>query len=450
MRIADRVKNDRSPHRNRERFETPHVERNTFNTAKSLVHMRLVETMDLSAIAEMPREALANSIRHTLLEILEQERLPLNRSERNRLIVDIMDEILGFGPIESLIEDPDVQDILVNGHGSVFVERSGVLHETEVRFRNNDHLRQIIDKIVSRVGRRVDESSPMVDARLPDGSRVNVIIPPAALDGPMLSIRKFGKDPIVKEDLLRMCSITPEIMTYLQGAVYTKLNILISGGTGAGKTTLLNVLSGFVSERERIVTIEDSSELQLRQPHVVRLESRPPNIESQGEVTLTDLVKNSLRMRPDRIIVGETRGAEVLDMLQAMNTGHPGSMSTIHANSPRDALARIEVMIGMARSILSERGARALIGSAINIIVQLVRLPDGSRRVVSLSEVAGIQEGEILLQDIFTLEQEGVNSQGRIYGWMKPTGRESLFASHMERHGFLLPSGVFTEQHRIS
>ena len=266
----------------------------------------------------------------------------------------------------------------------------------------------------------------------------------------MLSIRKFGKDPIVKEDLLRMCSITPEIMSYLQGAVYTKLNILISGGTGAGKTTLLNVLSGFIPERERIVTIEDSSELQLRQPHVVRLESRPPNIESQGEVTLTDLVKNSLRMRPDRIIVGETRGAEVLDMLQAMNTGHPGSMSTIHANSPRDAMARIEVMIGMARSILSERGARALIGSAINIIVQLVRLPDGSRRVVSLSEVAGIQKGEILLQDIFTLEQEGVNTQGRIYGWMKPTGRESLFASHMERHGFVLPPGVFTEQHRIS
>jgi len=354
-----------------------------------------------------------------------------------------MDEILGLGPIESFMADDQIQDVVVNGYGNVFVEKDGVLHRTATQFRDDDHLMQVIDKIVSKIGRRVDESSPMVDARLPDGSRVNVIIPPIALDGPMLSIRKFGQKPLQMDNLLANQTITPEIAEYLSGAIKTKLNVLVSGGTGAGKTTLLNILSEYIPTTERIVTIEDSAELRLHQPHVVRLESRPPNIESKGEVTLTDLVKNSLRMRPDRIIVGETRGAEVLDMLQAMNTGHPGSMSTIHANSPRDAFARMEVMIGMSRSILSERGARALIGSAISVIVQLARLPDGHRRVISVSEVTGLDEDTILTQDIYVFDQEGVDEKGRIFGSFRSTEASSIFVKHMRTHGVKLSPKVF-------
>ena len=316
-----------------ERFDETRFER-----AKMLVHAKLVESMDLVGIAKMPRETLAYTIREALVNIIEVEKIPLNRDERSSLIKDLMNEIMGLGPIESLIIDDSVQDILINGYRHVYVERGGVLDKTSVHFRDDSHLMQIVDKIVSKVGRRVDESSPTVDARLPDGSRVNIIIPPVALDGPLVSIRKFGHYRITKEELLANHTLTDEILDYIRAAVRTRLNILISGGTGAGKTTLLNVLSGFIPSNERLITIEDSAELKLHQPHVVRLESRPPNIESRGEVTLTDLVKNSLRMRPDRIIVGETRGAEVLDMLQAMNTGHPGSMSTIHANTPRGRL----------------------------------------------------------------------------------------------------------------
>jgi pilus assembly protein CpaF len=399
--------------------------------------------MDLAVFMEMPREEQTAAIRETLYSILQSERIPLNREERGRLVDDLLNEILGLGPIEALMQDDDVQDILINGYRNVFVEKGGVLHQTGIHFRDDGHLMQVVDKIVSKVGRRVDESSPMVDARLPDGSRVNVIIPPVALDGPLVSIRKFGQTRINRDFLLSKRSLTPEIFQYLEAAIKTKLNVLISGGTGAGKTTLLNVLSGCVPSNERIVTIEDSAELQLDQPHVARLESRPPNIESRGEVTLTDLVKNSLRMRPDRIIVGETRGAEVLDMLQAMNTGHPGSMSTIHANSPRDAFARMEVMIGMTPSILSEKGSRALIASAINIIVQIARLPDGVRRLVSVSEVLGIVDGTITTQEIFSFKQEGVSSDGNIHGRFLAADHPSKYTEYFRTHGAGLPEAVF-------
>jgi len=417
--------------------------RGTYYTVKGLVHTRLVEKLDLDSVSETPKDVLASTIRQTLEEIISSERLPLNRAERSKLIGDLLDEILGLGPIEAFMADDEVQDIVVNGYANVFVEKDGILHPTAVQFRDNEHLMQVIDKIVSRVGRRVDESSPMVDARLPDGSRVNVIIPPIALDGPMLSIRKFGHNVLTQQQVTDNLTMTPELMAYLKAAIQTKLNVLISGGTGAVKTTLLNILSGHIPVGERIVTIEDSAELRLHQPHVVRLESRPPNIESKGEITLTDLVKNSLRMRPDRIIVGETRGAEIIDMLQAMNTGHPGSMSTIHANSPRDAFARMEVMIGMGHSILSEHGARALVASAINIIVQLARLPDGRRRVTSISEITGLDGDTITTQEIFEFEQESVDEKGRILGCFKATGAESIFLQHMRTHGMELPAATF-------
>jgi pilus assembly protein CpaF len=434
----------------RQRSKTQVLDESTYERAKSLVHGKLVESMDLTAFTEMPREALAAAIREALHGILQSERIPLNREERGRLVGDLMNEILGLGPIEALMQDEDVQDILINGYGHVFVEKRGVLHQTPIRFRDDKHLMQVVDKIVSKVGRRVDESSPMVDARLPDGSRVNVIIPPVALDGPLVSIRKFGKERITIENLLGSLSLTDEIFAYLKAAIRTKLNVLISGGTGAGKTTLLNILSGCIPINERIVTIEDSAELSLNQTHVARLESRPPNIESRGEVSLTDLVKNSLRMRPDRIIVGETRGAEVLDMLQAMNTGHPGSMSTIHANTPRDAFARMEVMIGMAPSILSEKGSRALIASAINVIVQIARLPDGARRVISVSEVTGIENDAVVAQDVFCFRQEGVSEDGRIHGRFVATKVPSRYAEHFRTHGVEWSDSVFALDREVS
>jgi len=427
----------------RKATEVEALDENRFEHAKSLVHGKLVETMDLALFTEMPRESLAAAIREALYGILQSEKIPLNRDERDRLVADLMNEILGLGPIEALVRDETVQDILINGHRQVFVEKAGVLFRTAIRFRDDGHLMQVVDKIVSQVGRRVDESSPMVDARLPDGSRVNVIIPPVALDGPLVSIRKFDRNRITKDYLLAHLTLTPEISQYLEAVIRTKLNVLISGGTGAGKTTLLNILSGCIPASERIVTIEDSAELQLQQPHVVRLESRPPNIESRGEVTLTDLVKNSLRMRPDRIIVGETRGAEVLDMLQAMNTGHPGSMSTIHANSPRDAFARMEVMIGMAPSILSEKGSRALIASAVNVIVQIARLPDGARRILSVSEVTGIQDGAVSAEEVFSFRQEGVSDEGRVHGRFLAASRFSRYTEHFRTHGAELPASVF-------
>ncbi|MBN1905180.1 MAG: CpaF family protein [Deltaproteobacteria bacterium] len=420
------------------------LDRNTYNSIKSMVHFRLVEQLDLSTITNMQRDALAFSVRESLEAITAAEKVPLNHRERAILISDLINEILGLGPIESLVNDPDIQDILINGPDQVYIEKSGILKNTAIQFRDADHLMQIIDKIVSSVGRRIDESSPMVDARLPDGSRVNVIIPPLALNGPVISIRKFRETPLSEDDLIDSLALTSEMLSFLKAVVHTKLNILISGGTGSGKTTLLNVLSNYIPASERIITIEDSAELQLVQPHVVRLESRPPNIEGKGGITLTDLVKNSLRMRPDRIIVGEARGAEVMDMLQAMNTGHPGSMSTIHANSPSDALSRMEVMSSMGTSFFSERALRGLLASAINIIVQLARLPDGKRRVISISEIHGMKGDDIIVRPVFIFSQKGVDDDGRIYGSFTGIAEEPFFLEHIRTHGMELDSSIFS------
>ncbi len=427
-----------------------YLDEEKYNLIKTQVHFELVKKLPLPSISQMPKDKLAKLIRDTVYEIAVQERLPLNQKERSLLISDLLNEITGLGPIEPLMQDDSVQDILVNGYSKVYVEKGGVLFLTNIRFRDNDHLMQIIDKIVSRIGRRVDESSPMVDARLNDGSRVNVVIPPISLDGPILSIRKFGRVSLTMEQLLSSLTLTQEMATYLQAAVKSKLNILISGGAGAGKTTLLNILAGYIPENERIITIEDNAELKLRQPHVVRLEARPPNIEGKGEITLRDLVRNSLRMRPDRIIVGEVRGAEVLDMLQAMNTGHPGSMSTIHANSPKDALSRMEVMLSMATTAFSDAAMKLLIGSAINIIIQLARLPDGSRRVVSISEVLGFKQDHVEIQEVFIFEQQGLNERGEIFGEFRSTGKMSIFRDHMKSMGIELPEQLFNFKYRVN
>ncbi|PIE58086.1 MAG: pilus assembly protein CpaF [Desulfobulbus propionicus] len=444
MKLSERLKSDDSWADYRQQIQArSHLDRKTYNDLKSKVHFHLVEELDITSVTELPREILAESIRVGLEQITSALNLPLNQVERSVLVADLMDEILGLGPIESLIHDESIQDILINGYDQVFVERGGLLEHTDIKFRDNDHLLQIIDRIVSRVGRRVDESSPMVDARLTDGSRVNVIIPPLALLGPVVSIRKFGKRPVDLERLLQTKALTPQIHTFLQAAVQSKLNILISGGTGAGKTTLLNIFSEYIPPTERIVTIEDSAELRLNQPHVVPLESRPPNVEGRGEVTLTDLVKNCLRMRPDRIIVGEARGGEVMDMLQAMNTGHPGSMSTIHANTPKDALSRMEVMAGMGTTFFSERALRGLIASAIHIIVQLARLPDGSRRVISVSEVRGMVNEMVEVQPLIVFRQEGVDDAGQVYGNFQGTGTAPLFAEHIRSFGLEMPDDIF-------
>ena len=444
MKLSERLKSDTSWPEYRAQIEARSLlDGKTYNSIKSMVHFSLVEQLDIPTITDLPRDALAATVRGALEEITSARDIPLNRKERAALVADLMDEILGLGPIESLVRDETVQDILINGHDSVYVEKSGLLEPTSVRFRDNEHLMQIVDKIVSGVGRRVDESSPMVDARLPDGSRVNVILPPLALNGPVVSIRKFGQQPITLRDLLSRLSMTGEMNDFLMAAIRSKLNVLISGGTGAGKTTLLNVLSGYIPDTERIITIEDSAELRLNQPHVVSLESRPSNIEGKGQITLTDLVKNSLRMRPDRIIVGEVRGAEVMDMLQAMNTGHPGSMSTIHANSPKDALSRIEVMASMGTAMFSEHALRRLVSSAINIIVQLTRLPDGRRRIVSVSEVLGTEGESVIHQDIFDFSQEGVDEEGNIYGTFRGMGRIPAIADHLKSYGYHFDPSVF-------
>ena len=450
MKLSERLKSDDAWADYREKIlARASLDRPTYDRLKNQVHSRLVEQLDIASVTDLPREALAASIRTSLEQITTANNLPLNRKERSGLIRDLMDEILGLGPIEGLIQDESVQDILINGHDQVFVERRGLLERTEIEFRDNDHLRQIIDRIVSAVGRRVDESSPMVDARLPDGSRVNVIIPPLALMGPVVSIRKFGRIPINIQDLIRSQALTQPMDQFFESAVQSKLNILISGGTGAGKTTLLNALSGYIPPAERIVTIEDSAELRLNQPHVVGLESRPPNIEGKGEVTLTDLVKNSLRMRPDRIIVGEARGAEVMDMLQAMNTGHPGSMSTIHANTPKDALSRMEVMAGMGTALFSERALRGLIASAIHLIVQLARLPDGSRRVMSISEIRGMADEPVAVVPLVVFKQDGVDDEGRVYGRFTGTGAESAYMDHIRAHGLEMPADLFGRTERV-
>jgi pilus assembly protein CpaF len=412
---------------------------------KTRIHDRLLNLMDLSVISSMDENILRQEIRKLVERILSENHLniPLNLNERDRLFREIQDEVMGLGPLEPFMQDPTVSDILVNSYKQVYVERFGKLELTEAGFKDEGHLRRIIDKIVSAVGRRVDESSPMVDARLADGSRVNAIIPPLALDGSILSIRRFAVDPLELEDLLTLKTLTPEVGELLKGIVKARLNVLISGGTGTGKTTMLNVLSRFIPGSERIVTIEDSAELQLKQEHVVRLETRPPNIEGRGEVTQRDLVKNSLRMRPDRIIVGEVRGGEVLDMLQAMNTGHDGSLTTVHANSSRDALMRLETLVALSGFTVSPGFIRRYISSALNIIIQLNRMIDGSRKVVSFQEITGMEGEVVTLQEIFSFEQTGVDREGRVKGRFISRGIRPKFIERFKAFGIPVPGDLF-------
>jgi len=406
------------------------------------IHRRLIDTLDLSKLSSLEMDRVKVEIRRILEDMVMAEAIPLSRVDRDRLVTDVQHEVFGLGPLETLMKDPEITDILVNTHASVFVERYGKLERTDVRFRDDAHLMQIIERIVTRVGRRVDESSPMVDARLADGSRVNAIIPPLALDGPVLSIRRFGAERLTINDLIQFNSIPPQIAEVAAACVKSRLNILVSGGTGAGKTTLLNCLSNFIPESERIVTIEDSAELKLQQEHVVRLETRPPNIEGIGSVTQRELVRNALRMRPDRIVVGEVRGGEALDMMQAMNTGHDGSISTIHANSARDALSRLETMMLMAGIHLPERALREQIASALDIIVQLSRLSDGSRRLIEFAEVTGMEGTTITTQTIFKYEQRGVDN-GKVIGEFVATGVMPSFIDRLERYGFRIPNTHF-------
>jgi pilus assembly protein CpaF len=398
-----------------------------FQELKVRVHRQLLERLDLTAMASLDRAQAEAQIRQALQRLLSDESTPLSRTERDRLIEEIGYEVLGLGPLDPLLRDPDISDILVNGPNQVYVEKFGRLQLVDVKFRDNDHLMRIIERIVSGVGRRVDESSPMVDARLADGSRVNAIIPPLALDGPALSIRRFGKDPYKIEDLVGFRALTDEMVRYLKAIVGVRLNVIVSGGTGCGKTTLLNCLTAFIPDHERVVTIEDSAELQLQQPHTVRLETRPPNLEGKGEVTARDLVRNCLRMRPDRIVVGECRSAEVIDMLQAMNTGHDGSITTVHANNPRDCLGRLEMMVLMGGIEMPIKAIRQQVASAVNVIVQASRLSDGTRKVVKITEVVGMEADQVTSQDIFEFVQSGVNAEGLVQGHFRPTGVRSQF-----------------------
>lgn len=414
-----------------------------YEELKAKVHQRVIELLDLTVASSMAEEQLAQELSHLVEQILQEGKVALNQRERGQMVQDILHEVSGLGPLEPLLKDHTINDILVNSHKQVYVERYGKLERTAVRFRDEAHLRRIIERIVARMGRRVDESSPMVDARLADGSRVNAIIPPCALDGACLSIRKFSKDPLQVTDLIEKRSLTPEIAELLRGIVRARLNVLISGGTGCGKTTILNILSGFIPTTERIVTIEDAAELQLRQDHVVRLETRPANIEGKGEISQRDLVKNALRMRPDRIVVGEVRGAETVDMLQAMNTGHDGSLTTVHANSARDALTRIETMVAMAGFDLPSKALRHYISSALNVIVQLSRLSDGSRKVMSVQEVSGMEGDVVTMQEIFKFEQTGIDQNGKVKGRFRATGIRPKFAEKFQAMGIQIPTELF-------
>jgi pilus assembly protein CpaF len=410
---------------------------------KSAVHQELIKRLDLEKIGLMrDNPASQQQLFVVIHQLIAEQNIPLSSTERDGLAQEVLDEVFGLGPLEPLLKDLTVNDILVNTYNSVYVERRGVLEKTTVVFKDNRHLMHIIDKIVSAVGRRVDESSPMVDARLKDGSRINVVIPPLAVDGPILSIRKFGATPLVAEDLLRNKALTQPMLEILKGAVQARLNIIVSGGTGAGKTTLLNVLSGFIDARERIVTIEDSAELQMKQDHVVRLECRPPNVEGKGAVRQRELVMNALRMRPDRIVLGEVRGEECLDMLQAMNTGHDGSVTTIHANTPRDALARMETMAMMSSVRLPEKAIRAQIASAVHLIVQIARMSDGSRRVTHITELTGAFSDVISMQDIFLFEKEGLGPNGKVKGRFRATGIVPKFGDKLKAAGIPLPTGL--------
>jgi len=417
-----------------------------YHALKDRLHQRVIELLDLNVLNTMSQDAVQAQLIKLTEQLLQQESVPLNQRERSQITQDILHEVLGLGPLEPLLADPTINDILVNGHKQVFVERSGRLELTPVRFNDDAHLKKIIEKIVSRIGRRIDESVPMMDARLADGSRVNAIIPPLAIDGPSLSIRKFSKDPLQLHHLIEKRSLTPEIGELLRAIVQARLNVLISGGTGSGKTTLLNVLSGFIPNNERIVTIEDAAELQLRQEHVVRLETRPANIEGKGEIAQRELVKNALRMRPDRIILGEVRGAESLDMLQAMNTGHDGSLTTVHANSCRDALTRIETLVSMAGFNLAAKAMRHYVSSALDVIIQIARLSDGTRKLISLQEVIGMEGDLITLQELFTFQQTGLDEDRQVKGRFKTTGVRPKFSERLAAKGVCLPADLFDPQ----
>ncbi|WP_018987738.1 CpaF family protein [Aromatoleum toluclasticum] len=420
-----------------------------YQALKLRIHQLLLSRIDLEAMENLAPEQLRDELRLMVERLLTEENIVVNTNERRDLVRDIQYEMLGLGPIEPLLADPSVSDILINGSQHVYVERHGKLERTTVSFSDDAHLMKIIDKIVSRVGRRVDESSPMVDARLPDGSRVNAIIPPLALDGPIVSIRRFAATPLTMMKLIDYKTLTPPMAELLAGLVRSKVNILISGGTGSGKTTLLNILSGYIPVDERIVTIEDAAELQLQQPHVVRLETRPPNIEGKGEVTQRSLVRNALRMRPDRIILGETRGAEAFDVMQAMNTGHEGSMTTVHANSARDALGRMENMIGMANANLPPKVARSQIASAIGVVVQTNRLTDGKRKLTSLQEITGMEGDVITMQEIFTFRQTNISDTGVVDGYFTATGVRPHFADRLRTFGVTLPEDMFNPARRF-
>ena len=419
-----------------------------YQDLKTGIHRDLLTKIDLEKVATVRDERTRRQVFGVIQDLVSNLKTPLSGPERERLSLEVLDEVYGLGPLEPLLQDPTITDIMVNGAKEVYVERGGMLEETKIMFKDDAHLMHIIDKIVSAIGRRVDESSPMVDARLADGSRVNVIIPPLAVDGPHLSIRRFGHIPITEDDLLANDTLTPAMLVLLKGAVQSRLNIVVSGGTGAGKTTFLNVLSGYISAKERIVTIEDSAELQLKQRHVVRLECRPANVEGKGAVHQRQLVINSLRMRPNRIIIGEVRGEEALDMLQAMNTGHDGSLTTIHANSPRDAIARMETMAMMANLNLPEKAVRKQIASAVTIVLQVSRFADGTRRVTHISEITGMEDDVVSMQDVFVFEKQGVSAEGKTLGMFTATGIRPKFAEKLLNSGITLPPNMFEQTTR--
>jgi len=420
--------------------------RTDYSAVKTAIHRKLIQKLNLDKLSEIKREDVRREVSQLLESLVVGESAPMNLQERERLSQEVLDEVFGLGPLEPLLADPTVSDILVNTYKRIYIERRGILEATPVQFRDDAHLMSIIDRIVSAIGRRVDESSPMVDARLADGSRVNAIIPPLSVDGPCLSIRRFGHDRLMADDLLQNKTLTPPMLELLQGCVKARLNVLISGGTGAGKTTFLNALSSYISNRERIVTIEDAAELQLHQEHVVRLETRPPNIEGKGAVAQRQLVINSLRMRPDRIIVGEVRGEEALDMLQAMNTGHDGSLTTIHANAPRDALSRLETMVAMSNLNLPDSAIRRQIASAIDLVIQVSRMSDGTRKVVSIAEITGMEGDIVTMQDIFIFRKRGIRENGEVIGEFTPTGIRPKFSERLAVTGVHLPMSMFEPQ----
>ena len=417
-----------------------------FEEVKTRIHSKLVDKLDLARVGDLKGDTLKREIRLVVEHLCDAEDTLLNLKERERVVEEVIDEVLGLGPLELILKDPSVSDILINGPKNIYIERGGQMEKSDVEFRDGKHLLQIIDRIVSKVGRRIDETSPMVDARLEDGSRVNAIIPPLALDGAAVSIRRFGSNPLRLEDLLNFKAFTPEMVMLLEGCIKARCNIIIAGGTGSGKTTLLNTLSSFIGHEDRIVTIEDAAELQLQQDHIVRLETRPANIEGNGAITATDLVKNALRMRPERIIIGECRGGETLDMLQAMNTGHDGSMTTIHANTPRDAIARLETLVMMSGFELPVKAIRQQVSGAVDILIQANRLQGGPRRITAITEIVGMEQDTIVMQDIYKYTQKGIDDEGRAFGHFECTGVRPSFMDRLEAAGVRLPASAFRER----